>query len=98
MVNHLLILVKYLIFIGREKSKPITLEKITRKFKEEKRLALLRNTFSLHLRKWERANLRESEVEWMSYGKYQKPYSCHVLFPYQQFASIDLGVGWGRAG
>ena len=57
LVNHLLILVKYLIFIGREKSKPMTLEKITRKFKEdeieEKSLALLRNTFSLHLRKWE---------------------------------------------
>ena len=57
LVNHFLILVKYLIFRGRERGSPITINEIKSMFKEEeweeKRLALERNTISLHLKKWE---------------------------------------------
>ena len=57
LVNHLIILVKYLVFSGREKKSEIVLNKIKRKFKEdefeERKLALNRNKYPLHLRKWE---------------------------------------------
>ena len=57
LVNHFIILVKYLVFSGREKNSEINLNKIKRKFKEdefeERKLALNRNKYPLHLRKWE---------------------------------------------
>ena len=60
LVNHFLIFVKFSIFKGRERSSPITMDEIKRKFKEEewgeKKLALERGKISLHLRKWKNLN------------------------------------------
>ena len=62
LVNHVLISVKFSIFKGRERSSPITMDEIKRKFKEEeweeKKLALEKGKISLHLRKWENLNQR----------------------------------------
>ena len=55
LVNHFLILVKYLLFRGRERGSPFTIYEIKCNLKEEeweeKRLALERNKISLHLKK-----------------------------------------------
>ena len=49
LVNHFLILVKYLIFMGRERGSFITMGEIKRSIKN---LASMRNTVPLHLRTW----------------------------------------------
>ena len=60
LVNHILILVKYLLFVSRNQNTPPTERGIEIQMEqdrlEEKRLATLRNTLSLHLKKWENCN------------------------------------------
>ena len=60
LANHFLILVKFLIFKGREKGLFINMDEINQKFKEEeweeKKIASERGKLSLHLKKWENIN------------------------------------------
>ena len=57
LVNHVLILVKRLIFLGRGKNTQITEQSVKSQIEqdrlEEKRIAVLHNTLSVHLKKWE---------------------------------------------
>ena len=56
-VNHMLILVKQLIFLGRKRKIPptehIIKNRIQQDRSEEKKLAILHNSLPLHLKKWE---------------------------------------------
>ena len=61
LLNHILILVKYLIFMCRERKTPPTYIEIKNKIMEDKleehKLASIRNTLSIHLNKWENLKL-----------------------------------------
>ena len=57
LLNHIIILIKFMTFHGREKGVPPNVNEIKDKLlenrKEEKKLAMERGTLSIHLRKWE---------------------------------------------
>ena len=57
LLNHVLILVKNLIYLGRKRKKPpnenLIRSRIEQDRVEEKRLAMLHDSLSLHLKKWE---------------------------------------------
>lgn len=57
LLNHILILIKFMIFHYRGKSKPPTAidiqDKLLESRKEERKLAVERNTLTIHLKKWE---------------------------------------------
>ena len=57
LLNHLIILVKYLIFTSRERKTPPTFTEIKNKLKEDRveemKLASVRNSMGIHVSKWE---------------------------------------------
>ena len=61
LLNHILILIKYLIFSCRERNSPPKYFEITDKIVEDRLeemiLAKSRNTLSIHLSKWENLNM-----------------------------------------
>ena len=60
LLNHILILIKFLLFSGRKKNEPPSVSYIKTQIEhdklEEKKIAISRNSLSLHLKKWENWN------------------------------------------
>ena len=61
LINHVILLIKYMLFLKREKKKPPTIGEITGKLleskQEERKIATERKTLTLHYKKWEHLNL-----------------------------------------
>ena len=57
LVNHILILIKHSLFLGRKRNRPpnehLIKSRIEQDRLEEKKLAILHDSLSLHLKKWE---------------------------------------------
>ena len=58
LLNHIILLIKYMIFVGRKTNKPPTPQDIKRRIlenkKEERKLAEERGTLTRHLKKWDK--------------------------------------------
>ena len=57
LLNHIIILIKFLLFLGRKNKEPPTASYIKTQIEhnklEEKKIAISRNSLPLHLKKWE---------------------------------------------
>ena len=64
MINHVVLLVKYLIFLNREKGKPPSIveieEKLFKNQQEEKRVSIERNRLTVHYKKWEHLKVNQT--------------------------------------
>ena len=67
MINHVVLLIKYLIFISREKKKPPSIEEIREKIfkskQEERKSATERNTLTFHYKKWEHLKVNMDNMQ-----------------------------------
>ena len=67
MINHVVLLIKYLIFISREKKKPPSIEEIKEKIlkskQEERKSATERNTLTFHYKKWEHLKVNMDNMQ-----------------------------------